>query len=156
VGWTDRFRKKKEVEIAKKEGPSLLEKLCYEVEGLSKEEQTVLYKDLSTLLFLDPTKINSTYENTVKSAIDFERAGNINRAKINRRIAASLAFYNGNKNGAIDNLMKYTELAKIKTAEEVPLPAQELYKMTLEHINEAFWVAEQLYSKTKKEEISSV
>jgi hypothetical protein len=141
MGLLDRFRKKETTPVVEaKLGPTPLEKLCHQVEGLSTEEQSALYGDLSNLLFLEPTKIAMTYKKAIEDAVNLERSGDLARARTQRRIPIGLAFYNGNKKGVIKNLKAYVKSMPVK-------PNEEPYKTTLKYTDKAMWVAKQLYSK---------
>ena len=64
-----------------------LEELC----GGNEE----LYRALSSLMFLDPKKILTSFDNVLKEAREFEEKGNILRAEVSYRVAGGISLYKG-------------------------------------------------------------
>ncbi|MDI6826441.1 MAG: hypothetical protein QMD36_04605 [Candidatus Aenigmarchaeota archaeon] len=118
--------------MVRKEEPSWIKKTCYQVPGLTKEQQDELYAIASTLIFLNPEKIRSSYKELTNLAVKFEKSKDFIKAKLNRRIAIGLAIYEGNKKGARTNIVSY---AKLEGDEGFG-------KKALEYLEHLFWVQE--------------
>jgi len=139
MGLLDRFKRKKELpteKVEKKEEPSWIEKTCYEVPGLTKEQQNELYGIASDLLFLNPEKISLSYKDARDLAIKFEKSKDFVRAKMHWRIAAGLAIYEKNKEGAKENIEAYAKLIEDK----------DFGNKVLEYLDQLFWVQEHGYT----------
>jgi len=54
-----------------------------------------LYRALSSLMFLDPKKILTSFDNILKEAREFEERGNSLRAEVSYRVAGGISLYKG-------------------------------------------------------------
>ncbi|TMI48313.1 hypothetical protein E6H17_03935 [Candidatus Bathyarchaeota archaeon] len=82
--------------------PSVLNKL-QEITGNDAE----MYQSLSRLLFLDPKKITTSFEDAISQARTFESMGNKTRTEVWYRIAGGIALYRGDA----ENVRKFFEKA---------------------------------------------
>lgn len=133
MSFLNRFRKKK-VEEEKKVSEEMseisdLEKICMD----DKE----VYEALRETMFLDPRKVETSLEEAIKKAKDFEKQKDNLRAKTWYEIAGGLAVYEGDVKNVKKYFSKCVELspdrdyAILKIPEKAVSKAQEYYKKHL-------------------------
>ena len=91
--------------------PMVLSKL-QEITGSDAE----MYRSLSRLLFLDPKKITTSFEDAVSQATTFDSTGNKTRAEVWYRIAGGIALYRGDA----ESVRKFFEKAYSIVGESRP------------------------------------
>jgi len=133
MGLLDKLFGKKKEDVALKE--KTLEQLPTELQRVCGNDREI-YRALSEVMFLDPTKIRMTLKEAVEKATEFEKRGDKLKAKIHYEIAGGLAIYKGD----VNNVKKYFEKAQKLSKEEyyiLKIPrkavakAQEYYKQYL-------------------------
>jgi len=124
------LRKKKEEKIEEvKEIITDLEKLC----GDDKE----VYEALFNTMYLDPRKIGTSMEEAEKKAKEFEKSGDLVRARIQYQIAGGLAIYEGNVKKVVNffsecqKISPNTSYSILKNPEKAVAKAQEYYQKYL-------------------------
>ncbi len=132
MGLLDRLRRKKQGQKdVLKEGAVItdLEKLCAD----DKES----YEALHGIMFLDPRKIETPLANVVKTAEEFEKQGDILKAKISYEIAGGLAIYKGDAAKVKEYFGKCQKLSPnsvypiLRNTEKAVKKAQEYYQKYL-------------------------
>lgn len=125
-----KFGKKKEEKIEEvKEATTDLEKLC----GDDKE----LYQALYDTMPPDPRRSNVSMEEAAKEAKDFEKSGNVLRARVSYHIAGGLAIYKGDVEKVKEYFGKCQELFPegnykiLEIPEKAVAKAQEYYQKRL-------------------------
>jgi len=130
------FRKKRESEEIKKETSknetetsiSLLEEIC--------RDDPETYEALYDVMFLDPTRIETTLKEAASKAKELEKSGEASRAAFYYQIAGGLALYEGDVSKVKEYFSKCEELTKkkfkiLKNPEKAVEKAQEYYKRYL-------------------------
>lgn len=132
MGLLDMFRKKKHKEESIIESGKIvtdLEQLC----GNDKETYEALAKTMS----LDPRKIGISMKDAAETGKKAEKEKDIVRARVNYRIAGSLAIYEGNVKKAVEffaeceKLSLNEEFLFLKNPEKAVTKAQEYYQKHL-------------------------
>ena len=75
-----------------------------------------MYQSLSRLLFLDPKKITTSFEDAVSQATTFDSSGNKTRAEVWYRIAGGIALYRGDS----ESVRKFFEKASTIAGDRRP------------------------------------
>ena len=128
----DKFKRKKKEEIPPKgevKKPTELELLCRD------DEET--YEALLDTMFLDPRKIGISMEEVARKAKDFEKSGDLRKARMNYEIAGGLAIYEGNVKKVIEFFSECQKISPdkkypiLKISEKAISKAQEYYKKYL-------------------------
>ena len=70
-----------------------------------------LYRALSSLMFLDPKKIPTSFENVLNEAREFEEKGNSLRAEVGYRVAGGISLYKGDVEGVKTHFSKAASVA---------------------------------------------
>jgi len=70
-----------------------------------------LYRALSSLMFLDPKKILTSFENVLNEAREFEEKGNSLRAEVGYRVAGGISLYKGDVEGVRTYFSKAASVA---------------------------------------------
>jgi len=126
-----KFRKKKKEEVKPLEEtkkPTELEMICDDKE---------IYEALYNTMFLDPRKIGTSMKEAAKKAKEFEKSGDLIRARMNYKIALGLAIWEGNVKKVVDFAEKLQKISPntsysiLKNPEKAVAKAQEYYKKYL-------------------------
>jgi hypothetical protein len=102
-----RKRPEEKVIVKKEEAsekPNLLEKCVFELDGLTRAQQSDLYNDLSKVFPLHREKIESSYDEAISKARGFLSKGNNLWAGIWYSIATGIAFYDKTIDEVVMNL----------------------------------------------------
>jgi hypothetical protein len=75
-----------------------------------------MYRSMSRLLFMDPKKILTSFEEVVSQATNFESSGNKTRAEVWYRIAGGIALYRGDA----EAVRKFFEKAALISGDSKP------------------------------------
>ena len=110
---------------------SRLQELC----GRNEE----LYRALSSLMFLDPKKILTSFENVLNEAREFEEKGNTLRAEVSYRVAGGISLYKGDVEGVRTHFSRAASLAGNSHTE---------YKTIAKRADEAVSVARKYYESS--------
>ncbi|MBS7252240.1 MAG: hypothetical protein KIH08_16875 [Candidatus Freyarchaeota archaeon] len=123
------FKKKKEEEKEEKAEvkKTEMEEICGDKE---------VYEALHNTMFLDPRKITMTSQEAAKKAEEFEKSGDLMRARIWYQTAGGLAIYEGNVEKVKEYFGKCKELSQsnykiLKIPEKAVQKAQEYYRKYL-------------------------
>jgi len=126
-----KFRKKKKEEgkpLEETKKPTQLEMICDDKE---------IYEALYNTMFLDPRKIGISMKEAAKKAKEFEKSGDLTRARMNYKIALGLAIWEGNVKKVVDFAEKLQKISPntsysiLKNPEKAVAKAQEYYKKYL-------------------------
>ncbi len=98
-----------------------------------------LYRTMSRLMFLDPKKILSPLDKTLKEAEDYEAQGNKLRAEVSYRIAGGISLYRGDLAGVNKYFSKAASLAGDSHPE---------YQIILKRSSEAIAIAGKYYAES--------
>ena len=98
-----------------------------------------LYRALSSLMFLDPKKILTSFENVLNEAREFEEKGNSLRAEVGYRVAGGMSLYKGDVEGVRTHFSKAASLAGNSHTE---------YKTIAKRADEAVSVARKYYESS--------
>jgi len=99
---------------------------------------TELYTTMSRLMFLDPKKIITPLDKTLREAQDYEAQGNKLRAEIGYRIAGGISLSTGD----VDGVNKYFSKAASIAGDSHPE-----YQIILKRSSEAVAVARKYYAE---------
>ena len=133
MGILDRLFRKKREEKAVKESykykePTDLERIC--------SDSPKLFEALKETMFLDPTKIEVSFEDAISRAKELEKSKDKLRAAVWYRIAGGLAIYEGNVSKVKECFTRYAKLTGVnlkilEVADEAVKKAHEYYKKYL-------------------------
>ena len=98
-----------------------------------------LYQALSSLMFLDPKKILTSFENVLNEAREFEEKGNKLRAEVSYRVAGGISLYKGDVEGVRTHFSKAASFAGNSHPE---------YKTIAKRADEAVSVAKKYYENS--------
>lgn len=132
MGFLDRFGKKKK----KEEKAEEVEEKLTDLESICADDNEV-YEALHNTMFLDPRKIETSMEEAVKKAKEFEKSGDATRAKLWYEIAGGLAISEGDVGKVKDFFGKCEKLFNkeyliLKNPEKAVKKAQAYYQKHLE------------------------
>jgi len=109
-----------------------------ELEEFCGEDKEV-YEALQNTMFLDPRKIGTTMEEAAKKAEEFEKLGDLTKARLWYDIAGRLAIYEGDPKKVVE----FFSQSKRISGEEYPI---------LERVEKAISLAKEYYKKYPKVE----
>lgn len=135
MGILDRLLRRKKTEREK--SPEKVEETTTELEKfLSNDKET--YEALQRNMLLDPRKIEVSVKEAVEKAKEFEKKGDILRARVWYEVAGGLAIYEGDVKKVKEYFSKCAKLSPnieypiLKNTESAVQKAQEYYKKYLE------------------------
>jgi hypothetical protein len=129
---------KKLIRKKKKEGRKVAtgEVKKIELEEICGDDKEV-YEALVDTMFLDPRKVGTSMEEAAKKAKDFEKSGDLIRARMNYHTAGGLAIYEGNVKKVVEYFSQCQKISPnisypiLKNPEKAVAKAQEFYKKYL-------------------------
>ncbi len=123
-------KEQSEVITAESVASNRLRELCH--------DDADLYTTMSRLMFLDPKKIMTPLDKTLKEAQDYEAQGNKLRAEIEYRIAGGISLSKGD----VDGVNRYFSRAASLAGDSHPE-----YKIIVKRSDEAVAVAGKYYAE---------